>query len=71
MDLEPKWEKVVAHCHEEIERLHKLLESIQPEATTNQLRGGIAALRRVLELDKPLLPTPPDRMIQPPTDHFV
>jgi hypothetical protein len=71
MEREPKWADVVKHCNEEIERLHKLLEAIQPEAPTNQLRGEIRALRRMLELGKPQAPTPPERMIQPPSDSFV
>jgi hypothetical protein len=61
----PKWEDVTKHATSEIDRLHRLLEAIQPEATTNQLRGEIRALRRLLEELSPKEPTPPERMIQP------
>lgn len=71
MDTEPKWAAVARHCAEEIGRLQNSLEVIQPEAATNQLRGEIRALRRVLKLAEPLLPEPPQKMIQPDTDRFV
>jgi hypothetical protein len=70
-ETEPKWAGVRKHCEDEIQRLHNLLESIQPEAATNQLRGEIRALRRVLALGLPQVPEPPERLIQPPTDQFV
>jgi hypothetical protein len=47
---EPKWDDVAKHCEEEIERLHRLLETPTSPSTTNQLRGEIRAFRRVLKL---------------------
>jgi hypothetical protein len=66
-----RWAEVAQHCEDEIKRLLRSLEVIQPEAATNQLRGEIRALRRVLELAQPKAPEPPERRIQPPTDTFV
>ena len=66
---EPRWADVVRHAEEEIRRLHASLETIQPEATTNQLRGEIRALRRLLALGEEKAPTPPEKMVQPPDSH--
>jgi hypothetical protein len=67
----PKWAAVRKHCEDEIQRLHNLLEVIQPETTTNQLRGEIRALRRVVALGTPPAPEPPERLIQPPSAQFI
>jgi hypothetical protein len=69
---EPKWKDVVRHVEDELRRLTALLEAHQPEHLTNQLRGEIRSLRRLLtELGEPKAPTPPDKMIQPESDRFV
>lgn len=68
---EIKWAVVRKHCEDEIKRLHNLLEVIQPETATNQLRGEIRALRRVIALGTPQAPEPPERRIQPPTAEFA
>jgi hypothetical protein len=63
---EKKWADVEKYCLEQIETLHRQLEGIQPETTTNQLRGEIRALRRVIAFGKPQAPEPPERTaIQP------
>jgi hypothetical protein len=64
-EREVRWPEVKRHCDDEIRRLHNSLEVIQPEATTNQLRGEIRALHRVLKLGQPEAPEPPERIIQP------
>jgi hypothetical protein len=69
---EPKWKDVVRYVEEDLRRLTASLESLQPEGVTNQLRGEIRSLRRLLsELGQPKAPTPPDKLIQPETDNFV
>lgn len=62
---EVKWKDVAKHCEVEIARAHRLLETIQPEAATNQLRGEIRALRRVLDLGRDPAPLDPSKMLQP------
>lgn len=72
IDRQVPWAEVRRHCIEEIERLQRSLEVIQPEATTNQLRGEIRALRRVVKLGEPAAPPDPSKKIQPDTpDTFV
>jgi hypothetical protein len=68
--VEKKWSDVEGFCLEQIETLHRQLEGLQPDTTTNQLRGEIRALRRVIAFGKPPAPEPPDRKIQPqPTSY--
>lgn len=65
MKPDPKWAEVERHCLDEIGRLQRLLEGVQPEATTNQLRGEIRAMRRVLKLGEEPAAPDPTKMVQP------
>lgn len=48
------WRTVAQRCEEEIERLRRILEAPGlGQAETENARGGIAALRDVLNLAKP------------------
>lgn len=72
MKPEPKWPEVERYCLGEIETLHRRLEEQQPEALTNQLRGEIRAMRRVLKLGEEPAAPDPRKMVQPPApDKFV
>lgn len=65
---DPKWPEIQRYAEEEVGRLHRCLESIQREDTTNQLRGEIRAFRRLIENFRDKTPPDPSRRIQP-DDH--
>lgn len=62
---EIKWDEVKRYCDEQIATLHKLLETHQPEHTTEVLRGEIRAFRRILKLEEANVPADPRTLIQP------